>query len=53
MLQIFVSLAIMIVIMGVFFAITVNRKEGRELKKSCGCSIPGNEKSGCMGSCQS
>lgn len=53
MLQLIVSIGIMVIIMGFFFFITFNRKEGRELKKSCGCSIPGNEGGSCVGSCQS
>ncbi|MFA6400750.1 MAG: hypothetical protein WCX31_03875 [Salinivirgaceae bacterium] len=56
MLQIIVTITLMILIFGGFFVITLNRKEGRELKKSCGCSIPGDEGASgtsCAGSCNS
>jgi len=55
MLQIIVTIVLLLVIFGGFFAITLNRKEGRELKKSCGCAIPGIEgdsESGCVSNCQ-
>jgi|GEM_PF-6941668 hypothetical protein len=54
MLQIVVTITLMLIVFGGFFAITLSRKEGRELKKSCGCSIPGEEGtsgSSCVGSC--
>jgi len=56
MLQIIVTIALVLIIFGGFFAITLSRKEGRELKKSCGCSIPGidgDKESGCISNCQS
>ncbi len=56
MLQIAVTITLMILIFGGFFAITLSRKEGRELKKSCGCAIPGEDstsESSCVGNCQS
>jgi hypothetical protein len=56
MLQIFVTILVVLIIFGGFFAITFNRKEGRELKKSCGCSVPGmenSEDSGCGNGCRS
>jgi hypothetical protein len=51
MFQIFVTIAILALVMGGLFAITLSRKDGRELKKSCGCSIPGPD--GKIGSCVS
>lgn len=53
MLQVFVTIAIMAFVFGGLFAITLSRKEGRELKKSCGCSLPGSEGGSCASSCQS
>jgi hypothetical protein len=53
--QIFVTIAVLAFVMGGLFAVTLSRKEGRELKKSCGCSVPGAEGEGgsCVNSCQS
>jgi hypothetical protein len=56
MLQIAVTLLILLIVLGGLFAITLSRGEGKELKKSCGCSVPGtdgNEGSSCVSSCDS
>lgn len=43
MLQIILTIGILLFVLGGLFAISLSRKEGRELKKSCGCSIPGQD----------
>lgn len=55
MLQILVSVFVLIIVLGGLFAITLSRGEGKELKKSCGCALPGadGEKgSNCVSSCE-
>jgi len=40
MLQVFVAIIVLAIFFGGFLAITLSRKEGREFKKSCSCSLP-------------
>ncbi len=51
MLQVIVTVVILVAVLGGLMAISLSRKEGRELQKSCGCSIP--DKDGKKGSCVS
>lgn len=56
MLQIAVTILILLIVLGGLLAITLSRGEGKELKKSCGCSVPGEEGSSgssCVSSCDS
>ena len=55
MLQIVVSIVILVIVLGGLLAISITRTDGKELKKSCGCALPGNEgksSSGCVSSCE-
>ncbi|MDA3893476.1 MAG: hypothetical protein PF517_17570 [Salinivirgaceae bacterium] len=55
MLQIIVTILILLIVLGGLLAISLSRGEGKELKKSCGCSIPDADgKTGsCVSSCES
>lgn len=56
MMQIVVTIGIMLLVFGGLFAISLSRGEGKELKKSCGCSVPGSDGStsdSCVSSCES
>lgn len=50
MIQILVTIVILVLVFGGLLVITLSRKEGKELQKSCGCSVDGN-KSSCVSSC--
>jgi len=50
MFQVLVAIGVLLVVMGLLFVISLSRKEGRELQKSCGCNVTG-EKSSCVSSC--
>lgn len=50
MIQIVAAIGVLLVVMGLLFVISLSRKDGRELQKSCGCSVTG-EKSSCVSKC--
>lgn len=47
--QILVSIIVLVIVLGGLFIISLSRGEGKELKKSCSCSVPNakGEQSGC------
>jgi hypothetical protein len=50
--QIVVAIAVLLIVMGGFFVISLSRKPGRELKKSCSggaCTTTGEKSSGSCG----
>lgn len=55
MLQVIITIAILVFVLGGLMAISLSRKEGRALQKSCGCTIPGEdgEKGSCVSKCES
>jgi len=56
MLQILITIALLLIVFGGLFAISLGRGEGKELKKSCGCSVPGvpsESNSSCISKCDS
>jgi hypothetical protein len=55
MLQVIVTIGILVFVLGGLMAISLSRKEGKELKKSCGCAVPGEEGKGgsCVSKCES
>lgn len=38
--QILVSIVVLIIVFGGLFLVSLSRGEGKELKKSCACSVP-------------
>lgn len=56
MIQVIVTIVILLLVLGGLLAISLSRGEGKELKKSCGCSIPGVDgasEESCASSCES
>ncbi len=53
MIQVVLTIAILVLVLGGMLALSLSRKEGKELKKSCSCAIPGQESDGdsCVTSC--
>lgn len=41
--QILISIIVLVIVMGGLFLITMSRGEGKELKKSCACTVPATE----------
>lgn len=55
MLQTIITILVLLIVFGGLFAISLNRSEDKQLKKSCGCSVPDSDgKAGnCVSSCES
>jgi len=54
MLQIIVTIFVLVLVLGGLLAISLSRSEDKQLKKSCGCSVPGpnGKTESCAGSCE-
>lgn len=55
MLQIIVTILVLVLVLGGLLAISLSRSDDKQLKKSCGCSVPGSDgdTGTCVSSCDS